>query len=351
MIEDGGSQIQIEDCDLRSSILHPRRESIYITHKKDNMDTPIKLSIAATSKRVDIANLVSLTFFNNVNLPRKSQLDVAMGWRDSELGGTGPALLVDKKKYDFGFGNPVGLSRMAYLGRGFYKKKIPLRAIGVFPTWDRLIFAVHKTTGIQSIADIKKQRYPLRISTRRKGKLQTTLYVIEEVLKAYGMSLSEIEKWGGKVMEAASPSSPDRAVAIRSGTADAVFDEGVKSWGATALDEGMQFLPVDDAVLHKMTRLGFPSAMLSREHYPKMERDIRTVDFSGWTFFCHADLPSQIAYNMAKAVDLCYQQIPVDHFDKRPMTMQEFCRGGEAGQLNIPLHLGAKKYFRERGYL
>jgi TRAP-type uncharacterized transport system substrate-binding protein len=315
------------------------------------MDEPIRLSIAATSKRVDIANLVSLTFFNNVNLPLKSQLDVAMGWRDSELGGTGPALLVDKKKYDFGFGNPVGLSRMAYLGRGFYKKKIPLRAIGVFPTWDRLIFAVRKTTGIQSIADIKQQRYPLRISTRRKGKLQTTLYVIEEVLKAYGLSLLEIEKWGGKVMEAASPSSPERAVAIRSGTADAVFDEGVKSWGAAALDAGMQFLSVDDAVLHKMARLGFPSAMLTREHYPKMERDIRTVDFSGWTFFCHADLPSEIAYNMAKAVDLCYQQIPVDHFDKRPMTMREFCCGGEAGQLNIPLHPGAKKYFRERGYL
>ena len=252
------------------------------------MDEPIRLSIAATSKRVDIANLVSLTFFNNVNLPRKSQLDVAMGWRDSELGGTGPALLVDKKKYDFGFGNPVGLSRMAYLGRGFYKKRIPLRAIGVFPTWDRLIFAVRKTTGIQSIADIKKQRYPLRISTRRKGKLQTTLYVIEEVLKAYGMSLSEIEKWGGKVMEAASPSSSDRAGAIRSGTADAVFDEGVKSWGATALDAGMQVLPVDDRVLRKMARLGFPSAMLTRKHYPKMDRDIRTVDFSGWTFFCHS---------------------------------------------------------------
>jgi TRAP-type uncharacterized transport system substrate-binding protein len=315
------------------------------------MDEPIRLSIAATSKRVDIANLVSLTFFNNINLPRKSQMDVAMGWRDSELGGTGPALLVDKKKYDFGFGNPVGLSRMAYLGRGFYKKKIPLRAIGVFPTWDRLIFAVRKTTGIQSIADIKKQRYPLRISTRRKGKLQTTLYVIEEVLKAYGMSLSEIEKWGGKIMEAASPSSSERAVAIRSGTADAVFDEGVKSWGAAALDVGMQFLPVDDVVLHKMARMGFPSAMLTREHYPQMERDIRTVDFSGWTFFCHADLPSRITYNMAKAVDLCYQQIPVDHFDKRPMTMREFCCGGEAGQLNIPLHPGAKKYFRERGYL
>jgi TRAP-type uncharacterized transport system substrate-binding protein len=315
------------------------------------MDKPIRLSIAATSKRVDIANLVSLTFFNNVDLPRKSQLDIAMGWRDSELGGTGPALLVGKKKYDFGFGNPVGLSRMAYLGRGFYKKRIPLRAIGVFPTWDRLIFAVRKTTGIQSVEDIKKQRYPLRISTRRKGKLQTTLYVIEEVLKAYGMSLTEIERWGGKVMEAASPSSSQRLDAIRLEKADAVFDEGVKSWGPAALDAGMRFLPVDETVLREMEKIGFPSATLTRQHYPKMDQDIRTVDFSGWTFFCHADLPSEIAYDMAKAVDLCYQQIPVDHFDKRPMTMSEFCRGGEAGQLNIPLHPGAKKYFRERGYL
>jgi len=256
------------------------------------MKDPIRLSIAATSKRVDIANMVSLTFFNHVQLPRRSQLNVAMGWRDSELGGTGPALLVEKKKYDFGFGNPVGLSRMAYLGSGFYKKKIPLRAIGVFPTWDRLIFAVRKDSGIESLEDIKKQRYPLRISTRRKGKLQTTLYVIEEVLKIYGITFRDIERWGGKVMEAASPSSADRMDHIDSGKADAVFDEGVKSWGPTALKSGMRFLPVGDTVLRKMEKIGFPSAMLTRQHYPQMDQDIRTVDFSGWTYFCHADLLS-----------------------------------------------------------
>ena len=315
------------------------------------MDKPVKLSIAATSKRVDIANVVALTFFNNVELPRESQLDVAMGWRDSILGGTGPAMLVDQKKYDFGFGNPVGLSRMAYLGRGFYKKKIPLRAIGVFPTWDRLIFAVRKDTSIESIEEIKKQKYPLRISTRRRGKLQTTLYAIEELLKAYGIRLADIVRWGGKIMEAASPSSPERQEAILSAKADAVFDEGVKSWGALALDEGMRFLPINDAVVRHMEKIGFPGAMLTRQHYPKLEGDIPCIDFSGWTFFCHADLPWQIAYDMAKSVDLCHKQIPVDHFDKRPMTMREFCRGGEAGQLNIPLHPGAKKYFRERGFL
>lgn len=315
------------------------------------MDKPIRLTIGATSKRVDIANVVALTFFNNADLPRQSRLDVAMGWRDSELGGTGPALLLDKKKIDFGFGNPVGLSAMAYLGCGFYKKKIPLRAIGVFPTWDRLIFAVRKETGIESLEDIKKQKYPLRISTRRRGKLQTTVYAIEEVLKAYGMSFRDIERWGGKIMEAASPSSKDRRDHIQSGKAEAVFDEGVKSWGKLALGAGMRSLPINDAAARHMAKLGFPSAMLTREHYPKLDRDIRCVDFSGWTFFCRADLPARIAYNMAKAVDLCCKQIPVDHFDKRPMTMREFCRGGEAGQLNIPLHPGAMKYFREKGYL
>jgi TRAP-type uncharacterized transport system substrate-binding protein len=315
------------------------------------MTQPIKLSIAGTSKRVDIASVVALTFFNHVELPRRSQLDVCMGWRDSELGGTGPAILVGKKQYDFGFGNPVGLSAMAYMGRGFYKKKIPLRAIGVFPTWDRLIFAVRKDSGIESLEDVKKQKYPLRISTRRRVKLQTTVYAIEEVLKTYGMSFRQIEQWGGKVMEAPNPSGPERRNHIQSGKADAVFDEGIKSWGRSALDAGMRFLPVNDAAVRHMAKIGFPNAVLTRAHYPQLERDIDTIDFSGWTFFCHAGLPSKIAYNMAQAVDLCHRQIPVDHFDKRPMTMREFCCGGEAGQLNIPLHPGAKRYFREKGYL
>jgi len=315
------------------------------------MEKPVKLSIGGTSKRVDIANVVALTFFNNVRLPPKSQLDVAMGWRDSELGGTGPALLVGNKKCDFGFGNPVGLSAMAYRGCGFYKKKIPLRAIGVFPTWDRLIFAVRKETGIESLTDIKKRKYPLRISTRRRMKLQTTVYAIEEVLKAYGMSYRDIEKWGGKIMEAPNPSGPERRNAILSGAAEAVFDEGVKSWGPTALGAGMRFLSIDDKAARHMAKLGFPSALLTRTHYANLDGDVRCVDFSGWTFFCHADLPNQIAYAMARSVDLCYQQIPVDHFDKQPMTMQEFCRGGDAGQLNIPLHPGAKRYYREKGYI
>jgi len=54
---------------------------------------------------------------------------------------------------------------------------------------------------------------------------------------------------------------------------------------------------------------------------------------------------------MAKAIDLEHTKIPVDHFDHRGMTMDEFCQGGEGGPLTIPLHPGAKKYYQEKGYL
>jgi hypothetical protein len=72
---------------------------------------------------------------------------------------------------------------MAYLGHGCYKEKMALRAMGVFPSWDRLVFAVRERTGIRSIEEIKKKKYRLRVSTRSQGSLLSTLYVIDEVLK------------------------------------------------------------------------------------------------------------------------------------------------------------------------
>ena len=313
------------------------------------MNEPIKLSIAATSKRVDIATVVGLTFFNSVELPRRSQLDIAMGWRDSELGGTGPAILVGKKIYTFGFGNPVGLSAMAYRGRGFYRNKIPLRAIGVFPTWDRLIFAVRKDTGIQSLEEVRQRKYPLKISTRRRGKLQTTVYAIEEVLNAYGMSYREIDKWGGKILEAPSPSSAARKDHIQSGKADAVFDEGVKSWGQTAVDHGFIYLPIQGQVLKRLGRMGYRISMVPKSRFKGMETDVPTVDFSGWPMVVRADMPNDVAYALCEAIEKRKALIPTDNF--KPVAMKQLCADDDEAPYNVPLHPGARRFYREHGYL
>jgi TRAP-type uncharacterized transport system substrate-binding protein len=310
-----------------------------------------RISIATTSRRAEIARDVAYSFYRSASLSPTSQVDLGMGYRDSELGGTAIPLLVHQKKYDFGFANPAGLARMALLGVGPYKKKLNLRAIGVFPSWDRLVFAVRKDAGIQSLDEIKEKKYPLVVSTRAGGKFHTTLYVIDQVLKAHGFSFDDILKWGGKILRADSPSHPARAEHIRSGKVHAVFDEGIKSWGEAALESEMKFLPVRDDVLRKIQRLGFGGAALSQSAFPKMDNEIATVDFSGWVFFCRQKLSARIAYAMAKAIDRCRDRIEADHLDRKTMTMEEFCGGSEGGALTIPLHPGAKKYYREHGYL
>ncbi|HEY2988571.1 MAG TPA: TAXI family TRAP transporter solute-binding subunit [Candidatus Binatia bacterium] len=315
------------------------------------MSQVTRVSIATTSRRAEIAKEVAYSFYRCAALSPTSQVDLGLGYRDSKLGGSAIPVLVDQKKYDFGFANPAGLARMGLLGAGPYKKKLNLRAIGVFPSWDRLVFAVRRDSGIHSLDEIKEKKYPLVVSTRAGGQFHTTLYVIDQVLRAHGFSFADIQKWGGKILRAQSPSDPARAEHIRSEKVHAVFDEGIKTWGERALASGMKFLPVRDDVLRKMQRLGFDAAALTKSTFPNLEQDIATVDFSGWAFFCHRKLSGKIAYGMALAIDRCRDKIEADHLDRTTMTMEEFCRGSEGGPLTIPLHPGAKKYYRERGYL
>ncbi|HEX9444882.1 MAG TPA: TAXI family TRAP transporter solute-binding subunit, partial [Candidatus Binatia bacterium] len=95
----------------------------------------------------------------------------------------------------------------------------------------------------------------------------------------------------------------------------------------------------------------FGGARLDSTAFPAMDGAIDTVDFSGWAFFCRRDQPARLAYDMALAVDRCRDRIEADHLDRRAMTMADFCRGSDGGPLTIPLHPGARKYYREKGYL
>jgi TRAP-type uncharacterized transport system substrate-binding protein len=311
-----------------------------------------EIKIASPSRaRSEIAARVALWFYKEGGRETLSPVTLLMGPTESEIGGGRAPIVVGRKKCHFNFSNPAALARMALLGRGLYKNKIPLRAIGVFPSWDRLVFAVHKDTDIRSLEEIKEKKYPLKVSTRRGGRFHTTLFAIEQVLKAYGFSFADIKKWGGTVLPASSPSSSERARHIQSGEANAVFDEGIKSWGSMALKSGMRFLPLNGSVIKRMEKIGFSTALIDPLLFPELDREVVAVDFSGWLFFCHRNLPSRIAYRMAKAIDLCHDEIPVDHLDRRGMTMEEFCRGGEGGPLTIPLHPGARRYYKEKGYL
>ncbi|MFB3061856.1 MAG: hypothetical protein ACE10C_10850, partial [Candidatus Binatia bacterium] len=122
------------------------------------------------------------------------------------VGGFQELKAVAQKKLSLLWINPSIAVMMAFKGKGPFAKPLPLRTIAVFPSHDVVGFAVHESTGITSLAQIKQERIPLRLSTGRTIKppfLQdTTMFSVGEVIKAAKFSLADIRKWGGKIQTA-----------------------------------------------------------------------------------------------------------------------------------------------------
>ena len=249
--------------------------------------------------------------------------------------------------------NPSASATLAYRGRGPLKGRIPLRTIAVFPSWDVMGFAVHEATGITSLRQIVKDRIPLWLSTGPTGgrSLVDTpvAFAVASVLKAAGMTFADIRRWGGAIHSVTRPSHPDRRAAIENGSVNAVFDEGIKSWGKTAVDEGFRYLPIDGAVLRRLKTMGYRQAVLPKTHFKGMTEDVTTIDFSGWPMVVRADMADEVAYALCEAIELRRKAIPTDNF--KPLDIAQLCANDEEAPYDVPLHPGAERFYRERGYL
>jgi len=260
---------------------------------------------------------------------------------------------VAEGKYSLAWVNPSVLLTMAYRGKGPFKKRLPLRTIANFPSFDVMGFAVHESTGIKSLAEIKQRRLPLRVSTGFVPKTDfagsSTMFTVSAVLRAAGFSLADIRKWGGKIHSVTRPSDPGRRAAIENGTIDAVFDEGIKSWGQTALDNGYRYLPIDGAVMKRMVALGYRPTGMSRCGFRGITQEIKTVDFSGWPMIVRADMPNEVAYALCEAIEKRRDLIPTDNF--KALDIAQLCANDDEAPYDVPLHTGARRFYRERGYL
>ena len=249
--------------------------------------------------------------------------------------------------------NPSASVTLAYRGTGPLKERIPLRAIAVFPSWDVMGFAVHESTGIESLEQIKKDRIPLRLSTGPVGQRDMTespvTFMVHSALKAAGFTIEDLRRWGGKIQAVSRPSHPDRRLGIEKGTINAVFDEGIKSWGQTALDHGFRYLPIAGPVLKRLKVMGYRPGTVPRSHFKGMANDVPTIDFSGWPMVVRADMTHDVAYALCEALEARRKVIPTDNF--RPLNIADLCANDEEAPCDVPLHPAARRFYRERGYL
>ncbi len=256
---------------------------------------------------------------------------------------------VARREVDIATINPSSPLTLAYRGTGPFREPMPVRVITVIPSLDWLGFAVKESTGITSLADIKERQYPLKVSMRAQKDHSIHMYV-DEVLKAYGFSLADVVAWGGSVSsDEGMPYAPNRVAKVKAGEVDAIFDEALTNFIDPALDLGMRFLPIDEPVLQKLSTMGFRTSVLPRSMFPRLPADLPTLDYSGWPVFTHADVDERFVYDYCRALDA--RKGTIQWQEPGPLPLERMCKDAPDGPLDVPLHPGAERYWREAGYL
>lgn len=313
--------------------------------------TGLELAAGIFTKCSDqLATQLSIALCSGKKDAKQTQL--RLGINGDIYGGMRAPLEVGTRRVDIAYVNPAALVAMAYRGKGFYKQKLPLRVLACFPSWDRIALVVDKKLGIKSLSDIAHRKLPLHVSTRLSGVNNGTYFTISKILSLHGFSFEKIKRWGGRVQECGRPFALERLKAISRRAIDAVFDEGVSTpggWLDQALESGYEIIPLQIPIVKKLEQMGYTRTVLPKSRYPQLHDDALTIDYSGWSLVTHRWLPDKVAYAAIETIDERQKVIPVD--DDRPLDMKNLCRGTEKCPLQIPLHPGAEKYYRNKGYL
>jgi TRAP-type uncharacterized transport system substrate-binding protein len=265
------------------------------------------------------------------------------------------------RDYDLVFSKSVNNQHLVS-GKGLYASSQPLdwlRSIAYLPQEDRFLFAVAPETGIERFEDIAERRPALKIIGRS----------AEPVLKAYGFTYRDIEGWGGSV-RSMEHTAQDARQRYGRGELQAFFGDGsaynFSAWRWVA-ERGYRFLDIRPDVMEELERnFGLRRNVTPVGFLPGIDHQLIALDDSHIVLDCHRDLPDEIAYNVARAIDLnkrdietCSIQVGYGEAARLPLIEPTYWssltgpieRQWDPEILSAPLHPGAERYYKEQGYI
>jgi TRAP-type uncharacterized transport system substrate-binding protein len=242
--------------------------------------------------------------------------------------------------------NPSGLLTQAYRGTGLFPTALPIRIIAVYPSLDHFVYLVHPRTGLKSLAEIKEKKFPLRLSIREDA-THSTRVLVDQSLAAYGMTLKDIESWGGSFQLNGGPGDQRRLDALSAGTVDAVFDEGLPLWFDEALAAGLRPITLDDAAFKYLVDLGWRKYTIRPGRFKNLKEEYTCIDYSGWPLYTRASLPDDDAYKVCAALSARKDEI---YWEESYTGIGQLGENTDATPRDVPLHPGAEKWYREHGF-
>ena len=229
----------------------------------------------------------------------------------------------------------------AYQGTGAFAADGPMKNLRLLANIQDplyLVVAVKADSGITDLRQIKEKKMPVRII----GNLEASYS--DAVLGYYGITAKELESWGGRMVRSNTEGRKNFDVVIHEASRGNppefnLFNEISETAELKYLDLPEDLL-AQMATKFELERHDIPVGFLRG-----VDRTIPTVGRSGTVVYGRADMPEDFAYAVAKALD---EQQGLFAWSNNTFSYNRHTVGKAFG---IPLHPGAARYYREKGYI
>ena len=238
------------------------------------------------------------------------------------------------------------MTKLAVEKQGAFTDAYPnVRAVMNVQDEYQFIAVVRKDVPANTVADLVKNKVPLKLTTLAKG--NATEWIWRTAFEEMGGGWDKLGEWGGKMSHVA---WADGVNLIKDGHADGILAvvTGKIGWLVeltTARD--MKFLPWDQDLLdHLSKKYGFVQATLPAGEFKGQTEPVKAPT-DGGVFIARAELPNDVVYASLKAVAENSAKFKTFHpalAPFKPQAMAEHIGG-------FPLHEGARMFYRDTGSL
>jgi TRAP transporter TAXI family solute receptor len=279
----------------------------------------------------DLAICYSCSAQNAVPTVAKRLPSVDVTDRQVGLGVTSPG---PPAPMDFGVTSLSGVLN-AYNGTAMPEAKA-LRLLARIEQPSYLMIAVTKESGLTDLKQIRERKMPVRILGGNAA-----------IQEYYGITEKDVRALGGEILSG--------TVIVKNTNFDVMIGSGVLAnypegnmWYEMSMMKDLVFLPIPEDVRQKLVKEN-PLATLVDVPFRYMrgvgDTPLPSVGTSGTAVYARDDIPEPFAYAVAKAID---EHRDLLKWANMPFSYDAKTVGDGAG---LPLHPGALRYYRERGYV
>lgn len=244
----------------------------------------------------------------------------------------------------------IGVTFTAYVpmslkGEGIFKNKAAtdVRAIATLEQ-HFLVSVVIPDLPIKSFKEIKEKQYPIRLAMYPPG--STPRFLSEPLLNEYGINIEDISKWGGKIITVST--HPEAVSLIKDGHADAwmmIANFGHPTLTELVTTKEMRFISLEPEVVDNISKkFGFESYTLPANSFKGQKDDVLTLGMHQ-VVFVNKDLSEEVVYAITKTLCEFIDEFPIAAIAREHMDPKVWWKNTV-----YPLHPGAEKYYKERGW-